>query len=55
MKSTTSVNIMIIVALVLGVVVVVETVVLPILEAEAAGCKPGSSGFNASKGRCLKG
>lgn len=24
-------------------------------EAEAAGCKPGLSGFNASQGRCFKG
>lgn len=44
---------MIIVALALGVFVVVETVVLPILEAEAAGCRT-SQAVNASKGKCIK-
>lgn len=54
MNSTTSVNFMIIVALALGAVVVVDTVVFPLLEAWAKGC-PNSVAFNASKGRCFKG
>jgi hypothetical protein len=54
MNSTTYVNFMIIVALALGVVVVVDTVVFPMLEVWAIGC-PNSQAFNASEGRCFRG
>jgi hypothetical protein len=54
MNSKSYVNFMIIVALALGVVVVVDTVVFPLLEAWAKGCQ-NSQAFNASKGRCFKG
>ena len=53
MKSEVYLNFMIIVAVALGVAVVVDMVVLPILEAEAVGCRT-SQAVNASKGRCIK-
>ena len=45
-------NIFIILAIALGVVVVVDGIILPIIQAYAAGCKNGIA-FNASKGRCF--
>jgi hypothetical protein len=55
MKSNAYVSLMIIVALALGAVVVVDTIVIPLLEADAIGCLPGGTGFNASQGRCFRG
>ena len=45
-------NVVILVAIAIGVIVVVDAVILPALEAYAAGCKNGVA-FNASKGRCF--
>jgi hypothetical protein len=54
MYSTPFVNFLIIAVVLLGVIVVVEAIILPILEAEASrGCKT-STAVNASKGRCIK-
>jgi hypothetical protein len=39
-------------AIALGVIVAVDMVVFPILEAQARGCQT-SIAFNASKGRCF--
>lgn len=55
MDFSSSVNIMVIIAFVLGVALVVDMVVFPFMEAWAKGCAPGSSGFNGSEGRCFKG
>jgi hypothetical protein len=54
MKSNSYVSLMIIVALALGAVVLVDTIVIPLLEADAIGCN-NSIAFNASKGRCFRG
>jgi hypothetical protein len=35
-------------------VVTIGVLIMP-QEAEALGCKPGLSGFNASQGRCFRG
>jgi hypothetical protein len=46
-------NIFIILAIALGVVVVVDGIILPIIQAYAAGGQCAlTPGFNASKGRC---
>lgn len=45
-------NFIVIVALVLGAAVIVDTVVFPMLEAWAKGCTK-STPFNASQGRCF--
>ena len=49
-------NVLIILAVSLGVIVAVDMVVLPMIEALARGCESGgapSTAFNASKGRCF--
>ena len=53
MYSTPFVNFLIIAVVLLGVIVVVEAIILPILEAEAKGCRT-SIAVNASKGRCIQ-
>jgi hypothetical protein len=41
---------------VLGVVVVtVAALTIQLQEAEARGCAPGGTGYNASQGRCFRG
>jgi hypothetical protein len=53
MYSNPFVNFLIIEVVLLGVIVVVEAIILPILEAEARGCNR-SVAANASKGRCIQ-
>jgi hypothetical protein len=48
-----TVNVIIMAAIAFGVIVVVDMVVFPILEAWAAGCFIGSRGFNSSQARCF--
>jgi hypothetical protein len=54
---STTVSAIIIAAIAFGVIVVVDMVVFPILEAQARGCESGfpnsEIGVNASKGRCF--
>jgi hypothetical protein len=45
-------NVLIVLAVALGVIVVVDMVVLPAIEAYARGCNR-SIAFNASQGRCF--
>jgi hypothetical protein len=45
-------NILVIMAIALGVVMVVDAIILPMIEAEGRGCKSGVP-FNASQGRCF--
>jgi hypothetical protein len=52
MYSTPFLNFLIIAVVMLGVIVVVEAIILPILEAEARGCRT-STAANASQGRCV--
>jgi hypothetical protein len=55
-NNTTFVVIAIVSALALfGVVMVTVAVTMQLQEAEAAGCKPTTPAFNASKGRCFHG
>jgi hypothetical protein len=47
-------NVIIVLAIALGVIVVVDMVVLPAIEVDARGCT-SSVPFEASKGHCFKG
>ena len=53
-KHSPMANVLIIMAISLGVIVAVDMVVLPMIEAFAKGCPPGTPGLNASKGRCFR-
>jgi hypothetical protein len=49
-------NVFIVLAIAVGVIVVADMIVLPILEVLARGCESGAAGsraFNASQGRCF--
>jgi hypothetical protein len=46
-------NVIIVLAVALGVIMVVDMVVLPAIEAYAKGCAIGGGPFNASKGHCF--
>ena len=53
MDNTTFVVVAIVAALALIGVVAITVVTIPQQQAEAAGCRPLSAGFNASKGFCF--
>jgi hypothetical protein len=46
-------NVLVVLAIAVGVIILVEMVVFPIIEAQAK-CTPGSIAYIASKGRCFK-
>lgn len=46
-------NVFIVLAIAVGVIVVADMIVLPILEALARGCSGTTPALNASKGRCF--
>jgi len=56
MNNTTFAVIAVVSALALfGVVMVTVSVTMQLQQAEAIGCRPGLTGFNASQGRCFRG